>query len=82
MRTRVPLLAALGSCFVFAACTPPAEQAEPSGGEVVSTEADEAAIRGLMDRWTDGLNAKVTATDHEGKLVFDELMSWEELGSG
>jgi len=60
MNARAPLYLASLLCFLAVACAPPAEQAESSGGEAVSTEADVAAIRGVMDRWTAGLNSEDT----------------------
>ncbi|UCG76909.1 MAG: SgcJ/EcaC family oxidoreductase [Gemmatimonadota bacterium] len=47
--------------FLFllgAACGPPAEQAEPSGGAAASTEADVEAIAAVMDSWAAALNAE------------------------
>jgi uncharacterized protein (TIGR02246 family) len=60
MNARAPLYVASLLSFLAVACAPPAEQAEPSGGEAVSTEADVEAIRGVMDRWTAGLNTEDT----------------------
>ncbi len=60
MNARAPLYVASLLCFLAVACAPPAEQAESSGAETVSTEADVEAIRGVMDRWTTGLNAEDT----------------------
>lgn len=60
MNARAPLYLASLLCFLTVACAPPAEQAESSGGEAVSTEADVEAIRGVMDSWTVGLNTEDT----------------------
>ena len=60
MNARAPLYVASLLCFLAVACAPPAEQAEPSGGEAVSTEADVEAIHAVMDRWTTGLNTEDT----------------------
>jgi len=60
MTARAPLYVASLLCFLAVACAPPAEQAEPSGGEAVSTEADVEAIHAVMERWTIGLNTEDT----------------------
>jgi uncharacterized protein (TIGR02246 family) len=60
MNARATLYLASLFCFLAVACAPPAEQAESSGGEAVSTEADVEAIRGVMDSWTVGLNTEDT----------------------
>jgi len=60
MNARAPLYVASLLCFLAVACAPPAEQAEPSGGEAVSTEADVEAIHAVMERWTVALNTEST----------------------
>jgi uncharacterized protein (TIGR02246 family) len=60
MNARAPLYLASLLGFLTVACAPPAEQAESSEGEAVSTEADVEAIRGVMDSWTIGLNTEDT----------------------
>ena len=47
-------------CLLAVACAPPAEQEEPSGEQAMTTEADVAAIRDVMDRWTIALNTEDT----------------------
>ena len=61
MSARVPLFLSSLVCFFAIACAP-AEQAETAAPaqEPVSTEADEAAIREVMDRWTEYLNTEST----------------------
>jgi uncharacterized protein (TIGR02246 family) len=60
MSARSSLYAVAFFLLLGAACSPPAEQAEPSSEATVSTEADVEAITAVMGQWAAALNAEDT----------------------